>query len=385
MKKLLLFFLISCPLVVPIGRQLFGCGNVRSGNGLNECGLGGIQVVGNLPSGVISQAIANWNGNCQSLNFFPNFTTASGTKARVEVNFEDTNAPSAGLGVWVPGGATGSVEMYHRDPSGRTFTTSELTYILTHELGHALGLDDTNGDCIMGPAEQGFFGGYQIKQVHSEDCSEANSVWRQAALENRGDGQQNDCINQNKMLGDCNSPLLIDLGRNRFRFGGPDDGVYFDLLASGVPIHTQWVLPNGDDAFLARDLNGNGRIDDGSELFGQGTLMVLAGVNARHGFQALAQFDKRVLGGNGDGRISRHDEVWEEILLWNDANADGISQSHELTPITQSPVARIFLDAKRRPHVDEHGNRLALWEQAFPNGVPNRPYWVVDVFFIELD
>ena len=97
------------------------------------------------------------------------------------------------------------------------------------------------------------------------------------------------------------SPLLLDLGRNGFHMGPAGLGVEFDILASGEPLTIQWVAPDGDDAFLARDNNGNGLIDDGSELFGLGTTIELTGEKAVNGFAALEQFDTAKLGGNEDG------------------------------------------------------------------------------------
>lgn len=48
---------------------------------------------------------------------------------------------------------------------------------------------------------------------------------------------------------------------------------------------------------LAIDLNGDGIINDGSELFGSSTVMPDGSI-ARLGFEALAQYDE-----NGDGII----------------------------------------------------------------------------------
>lgn len=50
-----------------------------------------------------------------------------------------------------------------------------------------------------------------------------------------------------------------------------------------------------DDGLLAIDLNGDGIINDGSELFGSSTAMPDGSI-ARLGFEALAQYDEMVMG-----------------------------------------------------------------------------------------
>jgi hypothetical protein len=54
-------------------------------------------------------------------------------------------------------------------------------------------------------------------------------------------------------------------------------------LTDGVKTGTGWV--NGDDGLLVLDRNGNGVIDNGSELFGDGTMV--NGIKATDGFSAL--------------------------------------------------------------------------------------------------
>jgi hypothetical protein len=46
----------------------------------------------------------------------------------------------------------------------------------------------------------------------------------------------------------------------------PSKGVYFDIDNDGFAERVGWVSPQ--DGQLARDLNGNGKIDDITELFG---------------------------------------------------------------------------------------------------------------------
>ena len=61
-------------------------------------------------------------------------------------------------------------------------------------------------------------------------------------------------------------PLVLDLAGNGFTTRGLDDAVRFDLTGDGRPESIS--APKGDDALLALDRNGNGRIDSGKELFG---------------------------------------------------------------------------------------------------------------------
>src|SRR5690606_3259449 len=67
----------------------------------------------------------------------------------------------------------------------------------------------------------------------------------------------------------------------------------FDIGGRGVCTSSDW--PAADTPWLARDLDRNGTIDGGHELFGSGTRMG-SGRHARHGFEALAELDA-----DGDG------------------------------------------------------------------------------------
>jgi hypothetical protein len=74
--------------------------------------------------------------------------------------------------------------------------------------------------------------------------------------------------------GQC-TPIVIDLGNNGIDLGPAGVGVYFDVNADGRRDHVQWVRRSGDEGFLALDRSGNGIVDDGAELFGVGTPLVL--------------------------------------------------------------------------------------------------------------
>ncbi|XQE66193.1 hypothetical protein ACOAPY_16190 [Pseudomonas sp. P3C3] len=123
-------------------------------------------------------------------------------------------------------------------------------------------------------------------------------------------------------------PLVLDLAGNGFSTRGLDDAVRFDLDADGRTDRIS--APSGDDALLALDRNGNGRIDDGRELFGDQN-------GAANGFAELGKYDD-----NGDGRIDLQDAVFERLrLLRFDAEGRQHSQS-----LSQAGVAAIELDAR---------------------------------------
>lgn len=61
------------------------------------------------------------------------------------------------------------------------------------------------------------------------------------------------------------TPIVLDLEGDGFRFTGLDEAVEFDLDADGRAEALGWT-EGPDEAFLALDRNGNGLIDDGTEL-----------------------------------------------------------------------------------------------------------------------
>ena len=181
-------------------------------------------------------------------------------------------------------------------------------------------------------------------------------------------------------------PLLIDLGQDGIHLGPSGRGVWFDMLNIGTPQFMQWVAPNGNEAFLVYDLNGNGIVDNGGELFGNGTYLQIAGGQqstqfADNGFVALGQFDKPQLGGNDDGVISYQDEIWAKLSLWLDSNADGICTPDEMIELTESSIASLDIIPKQNQRQDPAGNSLPLWAWAKTNSQGNNKMKMVDVFF----
>jgi hypothetical protein len=152
------------------------------------------------------------------------------------------------------------------------------------------------------------------------------------------------------------TPIVVDLDRGGFTFTSAADGVDFDIDRDGEVEHVAWTLASSSDAFLVLDRNGNGAIDDGGELFGDHTDQPPS--SRPNGFLALAVFDAVAYGGDEDDWITPHDEVYDALALWRDANHDGVSQSTELAALAAAGVEALSLRPTASNRRDRHGNRL---------------------------
>jgi len=123
-------------------------------------------------------------------------------------------------------------------------------------------------------------------------------------------------------------PLVLDLDGDGLEFTTLGQSlVHFDLDGDFFAEKTGWL--RSDDGFLALDRDGNGLIDDVSELFGA------PGVS---GFTELAALDS-----NSDGVIDAADTDFALLQVWRDFDGDGASDAGELATLAEAGIASISL------------------------------------------
>lgn len=142
-------------------------------------------------------------------------------------------------------------------------------------------------------------------------------------------------------------PVVLDLDGDGLELTGLGaSDVLFDMDGDGKVEPSGWVA--ADDAILAIDRNGNGLIDNGSEINLAGDVE-----GAFSDIEGLRRYDT-----NSNGFFDGADEEFSKFRLWQDLNQDGVSQAGELKTLTEMGVAAInlTLSTSGAAAPDETGN-----------------------------
>ncbi len=116
-------------------------------------------------------------------------------------------------------------------------------------------------------------------------------------------------------------PLVINVGSEVTEIS--DQTFTFDLDADGKEEEINLLAPGS--GFIAYDRNGDGIINNGSELFG---------ARSGDGFSELAEFDK-----DGNNWIDENDEIYEKLRVW----CRGEDGKDTLMTLKEADVGAIFL------------------------------------------
>ncbi len=153
-------------------------------------------------------------------------------------------------------------------------------------------------------------------------------------------------------------PLVLTLDGSPIHLTDVPGGVWFDFTGDGVRKPVAWTRTGSTAAFLVLDLDQNGAITTGAELF---AMPVAAPRHHKpaaddNSFTLLAAYDTPALGGNGDGKISAADAVFGRLRLWIDTNHDGVSQPGELMSLAAAGIESIELSYRVTSRRDGRGN-----------------------------
>jgi hypothetical protein len=123
------------------------------------------------------------------------------------------------------------------------------------------------------------------------------------------------------------SPIMLFFDDNTPQFTATSNF----SLAKTQPGKIYWPEAGSSGYFLVVDEKNNSQILNGSQMFGDTEKFA-------SGFENLASYDL-----NKDGIIDGKDKIFKSLKLWNDKNADGISQKDELKTLKEMGVTSINL------------------------------------------
>jgi hypothetical protein len=148
-------------------------------------------------------------------------------------------------------------------------------------------------------------------------------------------------------------PLILDMDANGFDLTSADDGAEFDIDADGNIDKT--AVTRGNDAMLALDLNGNGVIDNGKELFGDQN-------GAKDGFAELAKYDE-----NADGIIDSRDGIFDGLKLLRFVKNSAGGYEQKITTLKSSGITAIDLLNISGTKEEINGNSIFKKSSAYIN------------------
>ena len=292
-----------------------------------------------------------------------------------------------------------------------------LEWVINHEFGHIAGLD--NGNCprahsVMTPTQPWEVSG----ATKSPGCDDVNGLMQYYSPHDDVDqdgyspdefyAANRDCEDEIREVHpgasvdcdhydlypdrdcdgmpdsqECGTPVILDVDGDGIKLTSRTGGVLFDLDSDGAREPLPWTEADVDDAWLVFDRDGNGTIDDGTELFGSFSPQPAS--SEPNGFLALAMFDEQAAGGNGDGRITALDAVFSQLKLWQDRDHNGYSSVNELLGLREAGVNGIDTHYSEMWRRDKFGNVFRYRARVTRVRHSDVARWAYDVFLSASD
>lgn len=318
--------------------------NFVDGNNINVTAIG----VANAPGGISVQRLRDVD-----LNDAPN------NEPIVVDDFADLVATL--LAVVVPATVTGDLDAndsFGAD-GGRilSITVGSTTY--TWDGAMSIGLSGGGtiaGTTINAATPQGgtltlnFANGQYTYQPPSPITVTATEVFSYSIIDRDGDTAS---AALSVTITALQGPVVLDLDGDGVEFVSDTSGVLFDYVGDGAPQSTAWVGP--DDGLLVLDKNGDGQVNDGSEIvFAHGNLTDLEGL--------AATYDR-----NDDGKLDNGDAAFAKFGVWQDSNSNGITDPGEFRSLIAAGIQSISLVSDGRSYTAADGYVIVRGETVYTN------------------
>jgi Ca2+-binding RTX toxin-like protein/LysM repeat protein len=152
-------------------------------------------------------------------------------------------------------------------------------------------------------------------------------------------------------------PLVLDLTGAGIQLNNYNDAhVLFNMDADEYKEQTGWIK-NGT-GFLVMDKNGDGVVNDVSEIFSE---YFTSG--AKNGLEALKTFDS-----NKDGVFNASDSAYTQVRVWQDTNNNGQTDAGELSTLDALGITSISLASTAGNGALISGNEVQATSTMVRNG-----------------
>ncbi|MEO0414075.1 MAG: hypothetical protein AAF226_03870, partial [Verrucomicrobiota bacterium] len=151
---------------------------------------------------------------------------------------------------------------------------------------------------------------------------------------------------------DAVPPVVIDMDGDGVEFDSVEEGILMDVDGDGQLEQTAWA--DEDDAVLIFDANGNGDVD-GREEFAFADYSERGDATDMEGLAEAFDSD-------GDGRLTRADDGWENFRLWQDSDGDGAVDEGEMSSLDAASIRSIGLVSDEERYLTADGDVLVHGE-----------------------